>query len=53
MLCYNIDSIHNGNYNNHINIIKMNKKSLAGSVLLLKQDPLEQNIVWKQIVLRY
>lgn len=50
MLCYNIDSIHNGNYNdNYINIIKMNKKSLAGSVLLLKQDSLEQDVVWNKL----
>ena len=50
MLCYNIDSIHNGNYNdNHINIIKMNKKSLAGSVLLLKQDSLEQSVMWNKL----
>lgn len=51
MLCYNIDSIHNDNYNdNYINIIiKMNKKSLAGSVLLLKQDSLEQSIMWNKL----
>lgn len=50
MLCYNVDSIHNGNYNdNHINIIKMNKKSLAGSVLLLKQDSLEQSVMWNKL----
>ena len=51
MLCYNIDSTHNDNYNdNHINIIvRMNKKSLAGSVLLLKQDSLEQSIVWNKL----
>lgn len=51
MLCYNIDSIHNGNYNdNHINIIvKMNKKSLAGSVLLLKQDSLDQSVAWNKL----
>ena len=51
MLCYNIDSIHNGNYNdNYINIIiKMNKKSLAGSVLLLKQDSLDQSVAWNKL----
>ena len=51
MLCYNTDSIHNGNYNdNHINIIvKMNKKSLAGSVLLLKQDSLDQSVAWNKL----
>lgn len=50
MLCYNIDSTHNGNYNdNYINIIKMNKKSLAGSVLLLKQDSLEQSVMWNKL----
>ena len=27
----------------------MNKKSLAGSVLLLKQDSLEQNVVWNKL----
>lgn len=50
MLCYNIDSTHNGNYNdNYINIIKMNKKSLAGSVLLLKQDSLDQSVMWNKL----
>lgn len=51
MLCYNIDSTHNDNYNdNHINIIvKMNKKSLAGSVLLLQQDSLDQSVVWNKL----
>ena len=51
MLCYDTDSIHSGNYNdNHINIIiKMNKKSLAGSVLLLKQDSLEQSVMWNKL----